>query len=98
MGDFVESPGPLWRNGVKLPRDVSYYMKWDSIDNGELLALERAAIITMKKCDERIEFLTSAPQNFFGIAYANTKTTFIIPADIDMSVIDYGCKLISNNP
>ena len=35
MDDVLTCPASMWRERVKLPHDVSYYMKWDSIDPGE---------------------------------------------------------------
>lgn len=78
--DVIGLPGPLWSQRVVLPRDVSYYMDWTSIEPGEVLALERLALDTARKCNERIAFLAAPPMDTFGII-SHRPTTYIIPAD-----------------
>ena len=65
--DVIGLPGPLWSQRVKLPRDVSYYMDWTSIEPGEILSLERVALQTAKSCNERMAFLASPPTASFGV-------------------------------
>ena len=88
MGDLLESPGVIWRGRVALPHDVSYYMKWDTIDTGEVLALERAAIATISNCTDRINFLQSPPYSTFGIIAGDRKTAFIFPAFISLAAVE----------
>ena len=85
---MIESPGVLWRSLVQMPHDVSYYMKWGSIDPGEVLALERAAVSTVTKCADRVTFLQSPPQATFGIISAERKVVFILPKHIELSLIE----------